>query len=711
MGKRKSISHRVKRILLGLSLTAVIITAVVAVISMMLIRNRVVQDSKELGDSATDIAASSLTAQMEQNRMNVADSRAEYAGAQLDRISGFIKSLKNNIEFIYANPERYGPVPVLPPDKKNAGKYVMMRDLQNESIKIDDIKEEMELMGNMDSSFSSIIDVAGGEIATMYMGLECGVMISYDKYSQLADPGPGKESYFDFTERPWYTSAKESGGIVFSDTYMDDYGRGLTISCSAPFYKPNGEFAGVISMDILIDDLLQSIINLQSTDGSYVMLVEQDGDIIASPFMEKDDENFENILTDETSEMGQVADKILSGVSGIAKTDKGVYYSYAEIGMTDWTLVIYIPAESIGDPVNLIKETIQSGTNATLLSINSTIRYTIVALLLVIFFIIVGVLSVSGKFSDRIIRPLIALRDDVMIISGGDLTHQAKIIDNDEVGDLAAAFNDMSSSLTKYIDNLTKVTAEKERIGAELNVATQIQADMLPRTFPPFPERTGEFDLYASMDPAKEVGGDFYDFFLIDDDHIGLVMADVSGKGVPAALFMVIAKTLIKNRALLGGTPSEVLEYANDQLCEGNEAELFVTVWMAIIEISTGKGVAANAGHEHPVIRRKDGAFELSIYRHSPAVATMEGIPFKQHEFELYPGDSLFVYTDGVPEATDANNELYGTDRLLEALNSEPDADVKRRLEIVKASVDGFVGDAPQFDDLTMLAFDYYGKK
>ena len=286
---------------------------------------------------------------------------------------------------------------------------------------------------------------------------------------------------------------------------------------------------------------------------------------------------------------------------------------------------------------------------------------------------------------------------------------KAEVKGHDEINVLSEGIESLAVGVKNYMTNLRHVTAEKERIGAELNVATQIQADMLPRIFPPFPERS-EFDIYATMTPAKEVGGDFYDFFLIDEDHIGLVMADVSGKGVPAALFMVIAKTLIKNRAQMGGSPSEVLSYANDQLCEGNEAELFVTVWMAIIEISTGKGVAANAGHEHPVIRRKDGAYELIVYRHSPAVATMEGIPFKQHDFELNPGDTLFVYTDGVPEATNASNELYGADRMLEALNKEPDADAKRLLENVKASVDAFVGEAPQFDDLTMLAFNYFGK-
>ena len=249
---------------------------------------------------------------------------------------------------------------------------------------------------------------------------------------------------------------------------------------------------------------------------------------------------------------------------------------------------------------------------------------------------------------------------------------------------------------------------EKQRIGAELNVATQIQADMLPRIFPAFPERN-EFDLFASMHPAKEVGGDFYDFFLVDDDHIALVMADVSGKGVPAALFMVIAKTLIKNQAQLGKSPAEILKNVNEQLCEGNEAELFVTVWLAIIEISTGRGVAANAGHEHPTIRRADGLYELVEYRHSPAVAAMEGIRFREHAFELRPGDRIFVYTDGVPEATDAHDVLFGNERMLAALNSDPEAAPEQLLRNVRAAIDAFVGDAPQFDDITMLGFSYFG--
>ena len=277
-----------------------------------------------------------------------------------------------------------------------------------------------------------------------------------------------------------------------------------------------------------------------------------------------------------------------------------------------------------------------------------------------------------------------------------------EITTGDEIESLSDAMKKMEQDIKDYITNLTAVTAEKERIGAELNVATQIQMDMLPRIFPTFTDKT-EYELFASMDPAKEVGGDFYDFFIIDEDHLGLVVADVSGKGVPAALFMVIAKTLIKNRAMMGGSPGEVLAYANDQLCEGNDAELFVTVWFAIIDVKTGKGIAANAGHEHPAIRRANGQFELSIYKHSVAVATMEGIKFREHEFELGHGDTLFCYTDGVTEATDAHNVLFGNDRLLAALNKDPDASTEQICKNVKESINEFVGEAPQFDDITML--------
>ena len=281
---------------------------------------------------------------------------------------------------------------------------------------------------------------------------------------------------------------------------------------------------------------------------------------------------------------------------------------------------------------------------------------------------------------------------------------------NDEMGDLSDSFAGMITSLDDYMNELQVVTAEKERIGAELNVATKIQADMLPNIFPAFPERD-EFNIFATMTPAKEVGGDFYDFFFVDKDHIALVMADVSGKGVPAALFMVIAKTLIKSTLQNEMEASEALEDVNDKLCEGNEAGLFVTVWLAVIDLRTGDGVSLNAGHEHPAFCKKGGVYELDVYRHSPAVAAMEGMVFKEHKFKMDKGERLFVYTDGVPEATNSENELYGTDRMLVSLNKTRGGSLEEQLSGLKANIDEFVGDAPQFDDITMLLFEYVGKE
>ncbi|MCR5404122.1 MAG: PP2C family protein-serine/threonine phosphatase [Butyrivibrio sp.] len=262
----------------------------------------------------------------------------------------------------------------------------------------------------------------------------------------------------------------------------------------------------------------------------------------------------------------------------------------------------------------------------------------------------------------------------------------------------------MQDLMDKY-DEHEKTTV---RIGAELSMATDIQASQLPRLFPAFPNRP-EFEIYASMTPAKEVGGDFYDFFLIDDNNIGLVMADVSGKGVPAALFMMVARVLLKSRLQNGDSPGVALSNVNTHLCENNDTGLFVTIWTAVLNVKTGKGVASNAGHEHPAIKRAGGKYELVTYKHSPAVATMEGIKFKEHEFELFPGDSLFVYTDGVAEATNKDNVLFGNERMLETLNRDPDAKPEQVLENIMNGITEFVKDAEQFDDITMLCLKFIG--
>jgi Serine phosphatase RsbU, regulator of sigma subunit len=326
---------------------------------------------------------------------------------------------------------------------------------------------------------------------------------------------------------------------------------------------------------------------------------------------------------------------------------------------------------------------------------------------------IVSILLHFFHMRRSVIRPIADLTDATLAIAdnldGGEC-YVSNIHTGDELERLSNSIEKMDKEIRTYISENAKITAEKERLGAELDMAKSIQASQLPSIFPAFPERK-EFDIYASMDPAKEVGGDFYDFFMVDNDHLALVIADVSGKGVPAALFMMISKILIKNHIQNGDGLGATLESVNNQLLEGNEEGLFVTVWMALVEISTGKGIAVNAGHEHPALRRAGEKYELIKYRHSPAVSTVEGIPFKEHEFELHPGDSIFVYTDGVAEATSKELELFGTERMLDSLNTDPDAKPEMVLQNVTKGIDDFVGDAEQFDDITMLCFKYNGSK
>ena len=275
----------------------------------------------------------------------------------------------------------------------------------------------------------------------------------------------------------------------------------------------------------------------------------------------------------------------------------------------------------------------------------------------------------------------------------------------DEIRNLSRAIDKMETDMVSYIENLTAVTAERERIYTELSFARQIQYNALPSIYPAFPDRT-EFDIYGSMTPAKEVGGDFYNFALIDDDHLAMWIGDVSDKGVPAALFMMAANIVIDNRTSMGGTPAKIMEFVNDNICEHNSTEMFITVWLGILEISTGRLTCCNAGHEDPAVYRKGGTFELVKHKHNLVLGAMPDIAYTDHEIRLGKGDKLFIYTDGVTEATNPDYKLFGIDRTLEALNRYREGSPQEILEGVDVSIKEFVGDGKQFDDLTMLCIE-----
>lgn len=279
-----------------------------------------------------------------------------------------------------------------------------------------------------------------------------------------------------------------------------------------------------------------------------------------------------------------------------------------------------------------------------------------------------------------------------------------------EIRELSEAVNKMEDDMIRYIESLTKATTEQKRIGVELNIAKSIQEGSVPNVFPAFPDRT-DFDLFATMHPAKEVGGDFYNFLLVDDRHLAVVMADVSGKGVPASLFMMVSNILIMERLRSFDSPANALSYVNKRICARNTLNMFVTVWLGIIDLETGNVIACNAGHDNPVVCRKNGRIEVINDVHGVIVGAMDDSEYTNYEFNLEKGDKLFLYTDGVVEATNANNELFTEARMREALSKLRSKSPSDILKGMKHSIDSFVGDAPQFDDITMMLFEYKDKE
>lgn len=363
--------------------------------------------------------------------------------------------------------------------------------------------------------------------------------------------------------------------------------------------------------------------------------------------------------------------------------------------------------DSNGNPVAIV------GVDVSMPDLQTNMReFLVVVIAAIMLLVSVAILLCFIFVKKKIVNPINKIRDasrSMVENLENEESIQVSVKTGNEIEELFDSFKQMYGDVKDYIKKLSAVTAEKERIGAELDVAQHIQASMLPCIFPAFPDRS-EFDIYATMAPAKEVGGDFYDFFMVDDRHLAIVMADVSGKGVPAALFMVIGKTLIKDHTTPERDLGQVFSEVNNLLCESNSENLFITAFEGVLDLVTGEFNFVNAGHEAPYICKAGEDFAPYKLRPGFVLAGMEDIKYRAGSTTIAPGDKIFLYTDGVPEATDINDELYGNDRLAKVLNQVKTGTPHEILPAVKKSIDEFVGEAPQFDDITMLCLEFMAK-
>ena len=703
------------------NLVLIVVILVMAAYSVVIFHqmnsiNALVSDANEKQRaSITSISENTMQAVINQSLTTSTQLQAQVADNIFSDTADIVKSLGDYTRMLFEHSERYSaretPLP-----EKNADGEASIQLLTEEGVNTEDpvIAEKLGLIGNLSEMMLSVY--SRDKVDSCYIALPDGVMLLVDNHASSKFDENGKIIPIPIREREWFRGANETGGLYFTDLVTDVFTGQSCVMCSVPVYA-DGQLVAVAGADLFLDNM-ESYVNASNSNTGFICIVNNQGHVVFSPgskgtFQAKTGDEATDLRNAENKELAAFVTDALKGNTDIRLIEadgSSWYMAGAPIGTVGWSILTLVNKETTDQPTILMEQQhndILAEARNNFTEELSHARTTIIVLLAA-----AAILGLTGALllAKRIVKPLTTMTKRVVSLGGEDL--QFKMEDTyrtgDEVEALAESFATLSARTLQYVDQVRSVTAEKERIGTELALATNIQASMLPHIFPAFPERP-EFDIFATMDPAKEVGGDFFDYFLVDDDHLCIVIADVSGKGVPAALFMMASKIVLQSAAMMGCSPEEILRRANDTICSNNEMQMFVTVWLGVLELSTGKLIAANAGHEIPALRRPGKPFELYKDKHGFVIGGMEGVKYHPYEIQMEPGSKLFVYTDGVAEANNMDKELFGTERMIDALNEDPDAAPQQILKNVRGAVDRFVQDAEQFDDLTMLCLEYKG--
>lgn len=497
----------------------------------------------------------------------------------------------------------------------------------------------------------------------------------------------------------WYQLPKEFEQPIWTEPYYDEGGGNqLMATFSVPFYRKQAGhqvLRGVVTADISIARIQKLISEINANESGYVFMLSRYGTFIAHPDSElvMNETIFTSAESLEHPLLTSVGRRMIGGEIGVEEVsdlpvigDSFIYFS--PLPDQQWSIGVVFPKkEMLADVAGLNKEVAAMG------------GFGFFALALLITYI-----------TTKTTHPLRNLTASANHMASGDLDAQLpEVTSCDEVGELTAAFRTMQDSLKQHIADLTQTTAAKERIESELRIAHEIQMSILPKLFPAFPERS-EFDVYAFIESAREVGGDLYDFFFVDDDRFYFLVGDVSGKGVPAAFFMAMTKTLLKVVAEPGLDPGDVLSKVNEDLAEDNDSCMFVTLFLAVIDVNTGEVRYANAGHNPPLILPKGEPAQWVPPENELMAGVMEGMQYTTRSMTMRPGDTIFIYTDGVTEAMNDKNELYSEDRLIEIMNDCGGLSAQEIVDTVERSLKGFTGGAEQSDDITILTLQYLGK-
>lgn len=715
--KQKNKSLDFRRQFLSIILVPVIIIVsiflILIVASFQTVEGFVMNNSGLLGNATSDISTNALERQLSNNIKQIAADTAFSIDDKLRRLQNFSKMLSEYCGGIYANPKDYKAreLEYIPGGKRQTGPVNAFVHSRN-GVAFNKVKDEAALISNVSDIINQIPNISRDIFSCMIAG-DSGYIIAYD-------PTQSPSVNYNPEDRDWYIGAKEQGGLYWTDFYIDIRGGGILIACSIPFYQTiNGKktFKGAVACTASLGSFSNFIntVGVINRKESYVFLLDKQGTKLFSSDGSgiKIDENNnltgENYLESGNSELKHLAELMVIGASGIMAVNingEECEVAYHPLSILDWSAgVVYkksVIEESVIPLENHIQELTTNMKNHTrelfLIVILTAIVISLAAIGLIMLFVIKNAKTIS--------QPIVNIAKEVKHIADGHMDyHVNESTGIKEIDTLSVTFNDMTNKLKEHIEDLRSVTAEKQRISTELNVATRIQTEMLPFIFPPFPDKKNTFDLYAKMYPAKEVGGDLYDFFFIDDDYFAVIVADVSGKGVPAALFMVITKTLLKTALMNSKDPKEAIENVNNQLCQNNVEGIFVTIWIGVLEISTGIVRYINAGHNPPLVKIGDNPFSyLNDNRHDLVAGFMADTDYHLNTLTLHKDDVLFLYTDGITEAFNEEDKMFGEENLKEYMDNNNNRDLHSLLENLKNTIDNFSVGKDQSDDITMLA-------
>ena len=708
----KSIRYRLLRLVLLCSILSILLLSGIMIYGMFDIRNLAIENSSDIAGEAINRSSTALQIQTKQTLKDMAHDKAQLIEANIERLKTDVEIVAAETTKIYSQPEEYPARSIDEPDPANGGKIVAQL-LFSESVQdkySPALRQEISYAANI-QDFLIQINYFNKMAVSAYIASKNGFTIMADSSSERKFlNSPNVPDFYEAFDRPWYKQAADANDLIFTDIVEDALGRGPCFICAAPFYR-NEEFAGVVGVGSFIRRSTEIMKNTKIGESGFGFIINQDGEVIlsAKSYGEIEEGSPADLRNSESETLASAVQDMTEGKEGIYKAlinNKECYIAFAPLRNVRWSFGIVIEADEVIAPVLETRQFIAVNAAEDILELNGSINNTALIMGISAFIILIVAAYWGKNFSKSFTKPIIILSEDVQEISGGNFDKKLDIRTGDEIEHLANSFNNMTDELKTYMKNLTEVTAERERIATELNVAQDIQVGMLPHEFD-FNRK--EFDIFATMHAAKMVGGDFYDFYLLDENHLVITVADVSGKGVPAALFMVISKTVLKNFATFTTSPDDyaaVLACANDQLCQGNEEMMFVTVFFGVLEIDTGRFIYVNGGHNPPVVYHSaENTCEFLKVEKNFVLGGVEGVPFEQQEMILEKGDLIFMYTDGVNEAMNVNDEEYTSERLLEFMNSTNcRADLQDLLAAVKSDVAKHVGAAEQSDDITMMA-------